>query len=261
MNQPAMNKHPASEDTHRAIQELLPWFAANSLTRQEKNMLQQHLASCTQCQSELAWHQALREHEPQAAIMPDVDAAFAKLLPRLQPEVQSARQAELPVELQAGLQAGSVLKTNTAVDQPAPGWLASLKSRLKEYLQQPGRDWAMATIACQFVLIAGLGMGLVFQYGEQDGRNHEYRALSAASGMESDRHADGDIAVSFKPSATIREIQKSLHASGARIIDGPTIADVYILSVPTEQYQQALQTLSAEAHVASVASLKAGATK
>ena len=53
----------------------------------------------------------------------------------------------------------------------------------------------------------------------------------------------GNVVVVFQPTATEAQIRAALTASGARLVDGPTAADAYVLNVPASRREQALATL------------------
>jgi cysteine synthase len=50
----------------------------------------------------------------------------------------------------------------------------------------------------------------------------------------------------FKPDTTEREMRRILQASGARVVDGPTVTDAYVLALPAAQAPAALARLRAE---------------
>lgn len=55
----------------------------------------------------------------------------------------------------------------------------------------------------------------------------------------------GDIVVIFRPDATEAQLREALRASGARLVDGPTPADAYVLSAPLPARDKALALLRA----------------
>jgi hypothetical protein len=67
-----------------------------------------------------------------------------------------------------------------------------------------------------------------------------YRALGAAP------HAGGDAVIMFKPDTTESEMRRILQASGARVVDGPTVTDAYVLALPPGQAAGALARQRAE---------------
>lgn len=68
--------------------------------------------------------------------------------------------------------------------------------------------------------------------------------------LESPRAASaGNVVVIFTPNASERELRAALVASGARIVDGPTASDAYVLRVPPPERDVALARLRNNARV------------
>jgi tRNA A22 N-methylase len=55
--------------------------------------------------------------------------------------------------------------------------------------------------------------------------------------------------VVFQPNTSERELRRILQARNARVVDGPTVTDAYLISVPDASRAQALQALRAESAV------------
>src|SRR3954462_2302482 len=87
-----MSAHIVELDTsvHGRVQKLLSWFAGGQLAGAELTLVEAHLPGCAECRAALEWEHKLRACAPALAALPDVDAAFARLLPRLE---QQPRQA------------------------------------------------------------------------------------------------------------------------------------------------------------------------
>ena len=69
--------------------------------------------------------------------------------------------------------------------------------------------------------------------------------------------AAANVVVMFKPEASEREIRNALRASGARMVDGPTASNAWLLSVPGQGHLQAIARLRAQPAVAIAESLDA----
>ena len=65
----------------------------------------------------------------------------------------------------------------------------------------------------------------------------EYHALSAPA------EAVATAVVRFRPDATEAQIRQGLKDSGARLVDGPTVSDAYVVRLPREHYAAALDKL------------------
>jgi hypothetical protein len=54
--------------------------------------------------------------------------------------------------------------------------------------------------------------------------NASYRGLGATG------HAQGNVVVAFNPDTPERELRRILQAAEARVVDGPTVTDAYVLA-------------------------------
>jgi hypothetical protein len=70
-----------------------------------------------------------------------------------------------------------------------------------------------------------------------------YRTLSAGNAKPV---ASGSIVVVFDPTTTEADLRRILRQVGARIVDGPSEANAYVLEVPAQRKDQALQALRAQ---------------
>jgi hypothetical protein len=73
-----------------------------------------------------------------------------------------------------------------------------------------------------------------------------YHGLGSAVGTG---RAGADIVVSFRPDTSERELRQILRESGARLADGPTATDAYVLRVERGKQEQALVALRREPSV------------
>jgi len=58
--------------------------------------------------------------------------------------------------------------------------------------------------------------------------------------------ATGSLVVVFDPITSEAELRRILRDAGARIVDGPTQANAYVLDVPPQRQDQAIKALRAE---------------
>jgi putative zinc finger protein/fervidolysin-like protein len=99
--------------------------------------------------------------------------------------------------------------------------------------------WLRGLLAAQLAAIAILGTLLA-----TDTRNDAtYRTLSSASRLAEGGEA---IAVMFDPAITEREMRQILDRVGARIVDGPTVTQAYVVEVPAARSAEAVKLLRAE---------------
>ena len=125
--------------------------------------------------------------------------------------------------------------------------------RLRDLMRPaPWTGWALAA---QAAAILGLGVALLGSGRMQTAPEAAtYRALSRPAAAEAVR-----IVVAFAPQTPLGDMRRVLLANGARIVDGPTAADAYILSVAPDRADAAVQQLRTEPSVLLVQSLDARA--
>lgn len=234
---------------HQAVQELLPWHAAGRLEQDEAERVARHVQGCAQCRQDLQWERELLdgircETPPEE----DAEGALARLLPRLGGQESAMRPAV------AGLADDARDAAGTA----------------KRWWQVPAaneRSWLRWAAVAQCVIIAGLALLLA----RPDADNGAYHALGA-SGVASTvagaaaggadpgiTGAGGNAVVIFAPGTTEQDLRHILQAQDARIIDGPTVAGAYILSIPAASRDQALHALRGNAAVSLVEPMDSGA--
>jgi hypothetical protein len=71
-----------------------------------------------------------------------------------------------------------------------------------------------------------------------------YHALGAAPAP-----ASGNVVVMFRPDTREQDLRRTLNAAHARLVDGPTAADAYLLHVPSAERAAALVRLKGQADV------------
>jgi hypothetical protein len=211
-----MNSHLARTRpaAHQAVQQLLPWLLAGTLDSAELATVQLHLQTCAQCQADLDWQRKLRAAAPAPDAGFDPDRGFAQLLPLLGPhpgpQTPSSRIGVLDRWLKAAAANGTWLKWTALAQLAAIGVLSVMLAR-------PGID----------------GAG--------------YRAMGGPAGEP--KGGAGNAVVVFRPDTREREIRRILQASGARVVDGPTVMDAYVLALPPSQAAAALARMRAESAV------------
>jgi anti-sigma factor RsiW len=110
-----------------------------------------------------------------------------------------------------------------------------------------GRRWTHWIIGVQLALIAGLGTLWL-----QEDRAPRYATLGAPVAGST-----GALVVMFDPATPEAELRRVLHEAQARVVDGPTRANAYILGVAPERRAQAVEMLRAEPAVTLVEELDA----
>ena len=107
--------------------------------------------------------------------------------------------------------------------------------------------WLHWALGAQFAVVAVLAAVLVLELTGTE----PYRALGAP-----DAGASANAVVIFKPEATEQEMRRALRDSGARLVDGPTASNAYLLNVPNDGHVAAIARLRAQPAVAIAESLE-----
>jgi hypothetical protein len=203
---------------HLSVQELLPWYVKDRLSGTELARVREHLQTCRQCQSDVMWQRRLLAIDPSPEATPDVDQAFTKLLPRLAMLPQNGGQRKR--ELSESL--GNVFR------------------------QKPARIWW--ALAGQAVLLIGFVIVLMPPYWNAA----SFRTL----GMQG--NSSGNAVVMFKSDTTEAEMRRILQQYGARIVDGPTASNSYVIAVPNGRQATAVDGLRLQKAVSLAESLDSG---
>jgi len=110
-------------------------------------------------------------------------------------------------------------------------WTARIQDELRTT-----HSWTRWLLAAQLAAIAVLGTLLATD--TRDVASYRTLGVSNASAKLHDT-----IAVMFDPGITESEMQRIVLGVGARIVDGPTSTEVYVLEIPDGRADQALQAL------------------
>lgn len=114
---------------------------------------------------------------------------------------------------------------------------ASRAAGLRAWFGDGWMPWALAG-QCALITV------LVIQMIAPPGGRADYQALGKLAPAP-----PGTIVVIFRPDASLREVQRTLLESGARVVDGPTVTGAFVLSVPAQGQSDALAVLRADAGV------------
>jgi hypothetical protein len=111
-----------------------------------------------------------------------------------------------------------------------------------------GSGWMPLALASQCAVIAVLAVLLVYRSDDPA----PYRVLGAS------KPAGANMVVVFKPETRELDLRRIMLAYGARVVDGPTVTDAYLLEVPAATLESALSGLHGEPMVVMAASLAKG---
>jgi len=155
---------------------------------------------------------------------------------------------DLPLDVE---QSWAAMRRQIEKAEPRPG----IGARLRRWLSRNGsRAWTPAfgwALAAQAGLLLCAGV-LLTQYAPSD----RYHTLGAAPA-----DATGNLVVIFRPDVSERTIRTLLRANTARMVDGPTAADAYVLHVPAASRPAVLQSLRKTADVVLAEPIDAGALR
>ncbi|HWZ74109.1 MAG TPA: zf-HC2 domain-containing protein [Casimicrobiaceae bacterium] len=169
---------------------------------------------------------------------------------RCQREVQWLRELRAACVDGESAPGGSTVFRNLRrqLDEPraGPGKGASLRRLWKR-----APPWSRWAIAAQLAVIVGLGAALV---PATDGPTL-YRTLGARNAPAA---ATGSLVVVFDPTTTESDLRRILRKAGARVADGPTQTNAYVLKVEAERRTEAMRALRAEPAVVLVEQLDPG---
>jgi len=218
-------------DPHVAVQRLLPWYLTGRLETAEHDIVETHLAQCPECRAELETERQWQLLHPGHGAQVDVEEGWARMRARL--------SGDAPVT------APAPLITPMPLPEPAPPrhrWLPPAWRAAPRRL--PARAWAAPAL-----LSAGLAAAIVVTLRPAAPAG-QYIGLAAPA------EAGATAVVRFKPDATEAQIRHGLKDSGARLVDGPTVSDAYVVRLPREHYAAALDKLRKEPGVALVEALE-----
>ena len=208
-------------DPHAAVHRLLPWYLTGRLEPREHDAVEAHLAQCPECRAELETERQWQLLQPGHGAQVDIEDGWARMRARLGGDVAPHAAAARAPRRRRWL---------------PPAWQAA--PRL------PARMWA-APALLSAALVAAIAVTLrpVAVVGD-------YHALAAPD------QAGATAVVRFHPDATEAQIRHGLKDSGARLVDGPTVSDAYVVRLPRERYAAALDKLRKQPGVALVEALE-----
>ena len=209
-------------DDHREVQSVLPWYVTGRLEAEERDRVEAHLANCQECQADYEFERGLeaRWSEPPA----NVERGWATMKARLNPAVRRP-----PMLADA---------------------LGSAKERLRNMLDswRDAGPWLGVAVVSPVLLV--LFLAVFLRPPEPAGA---YHVLGAQPVKDA-----GNLVVIFKPETPENRLRAALRANRARLVDGPTAADAYILSVPVAERNAVLFRLRASADVVLAEAIDSG---
>ena len=134
--------------------------------------------------------------------------------------------------------------------ESAPGGSSALRNLRRQLeARKPGRpggawtrggSWTRWGLAACLVVLAAFSASVM-----RDNIVAPYRTLASPSSVA----VKGSLIVVFDPATTEAELRRMLRDAGARLVDGPTQQNAYVLDVPSAQLEAATRALRAERSV------------
>jgi anti-sigma factor RsiW len=195
-----------------------------------------HSAEHRQAQDLLPWYLTGKLAAPEKALVEAHLAACSTCQADLRLEGRlKAEIAALP-EVEHGWAA---MRRRVERDQARGPWAALTAWLVRVGARPQGFRWVGWALAAQGVLVVFAG-ALVLS----SGRTERYHVLGAPFAA-----ASGNLVVIFRPEASELHLRTLLNDNHARLVDGPTAADAYVLHVPGPARAAALASLRRSADV------------
>jgi hypothetical protein len=210
-------------DPHAAVQRLLPWYLTGRLDTPEHDAVEAHLAQCPECRAELETERQWQLLQPGHGAQVDVEDGWARMRARL---------------------AGDAVPRFADTPAPAPHRRRWLPPAWRAGPRLPARAWAAPALLSVALVVA------IVSTSRPAAVVGDYHALAAPD------PAGATAVVRFRPDATEAQIRHGLKDSGARLVDGPTVSDAYVVRLPREHYAAALDKLRKAPGVALVEALE-----
>lgn len=196
---------PLHGNRHQETQKLLPWYVNGTLDDAERAQVEAHLAACPECRAELDSELLLKTEVVGLPI--EAGESWAALRRR----IEESREAPRPIKpLVVPARSGA---------RRRPGRLA----------------WIIAAQAAALLLVTSIALK-----PEQVRPLPQYHTLGSAPAP-----LTGNVIVTFRPNASEQQMREALRAVDARLVDGPTDANAYVLFVPDDRRDAALNRLQA----------------
>jgi hypothetical protein len=211
---------PAAE-LHERAWELLPWLVNGRLDQSDGEWLMRHVGECVECARELQVQSDLKSKlASDARVEYAPQASFQKLMARID-EVDRAESRPVARE--------------------------SRRATVGHGLRFP--RWLVATLATQAVMVIALTVLIGWQAFDRL-LSPRYQTLTSAEPGET---VHGNLRVVLAPSVTIAQFQSLLESVGAKVVAGPSNANVWTLRIPyqanTRGFEATLKLLRADERV------------
>jgi hypothetical protein len=236
-------------DPHVAVQRLLPWYLTGRLETTEHDAVETHLAVCPECRTELETERQWQLLQPGHHPTGNVEDGWARLRARLDGETYAAaahvaRGARGALPQPGSTAAAAAAAGLASASASTPRRRGGVRQAWQVGLRVPPRAWAAPALLSVALAVA---LGVTLRPASVVG---DFHALAAPA------ETGATAVVRFRPDATEAQIRHGLKEAGARLVDGPTVSDAYVVRLPREHYAEALDKLRKEPGVALVEALE-----
>jgi hypothetical protein len=221
---------PMPGEAHRDVQSLLPWYLAGGLNETERALVEAHVSHCAECQADL------RDEPRLAAAIADLPMAAAA-----------------PTVEHGWSQISRALEQEPPRRAPFAAWIARRVARRPRPIHSSGvaTPWLGWALAGQFGLVLVLSLALF-----RTAPPARYHALGAAPAS-----AEANVVVIFRPQTAEQDFRAILRSNDARLVDGPTVADAYLLHVASADRAKVLARLRRQPQIVLAEPVDSGATR
>ena len=206
--------------THDDVWHALPFFVNGTLRGEARSDVEAHLAHCAECRAEVAVQASVRD----AIVHEDVrqetaQSSFDQLWERIS---DHDAHAEGAAAMGAGVAAGTGM--GGGIRAVAPATTSARRSPAGTMLK-----WLVAAVVVEGVGLVALG-ATTWNSNAGLSTRADYRTLSTPAITLS----GGQIRAVFAPDLTLGNLQTMLSTARLSIVDGPTEAGVYTLTLDDE---------------------------
>lgn len=215
------NIHRLPEGIHDEVRTLLPWYVTHALDADDHARVAAHLDMCRECAAQFDADMALGRDIVRTPR--DVDHGWAQMRERLDLDATAAVAPAVA---------------------PAHVW-----ARPRAAAKPSRWSWLGWTIGTQTVFASLIAAFFAVQMPR-------YAALDGGDGV-----SDANLIVIFRPETPERALRQALVGVDARLVDGPTSANAYLLHVPGERRERSLGSLRAMPQIVMAEPIEQGAAR
>jgi hypothetical protein len=216
----------SSDDTkqmHDQVSRLLPWYINESLNADEKTLVEEHLKHCQLCQQALANELVLSKVIEPSIQAPNVDMAFGKMMNRIESTSSTTTK-----------------NTSSLFQQIRKKWLSPI------------------SIPVAWLVLPQLALLLIVTLSLTDLLKDEPNFQALSNDNVNGNAVNSNVVIIFKSKASLAEVTATLQRYDARIVDGPTVTNAYLLHVPNEKVIHVVDGLRIDKNVEYIHQLRDG---